>query len=67
MHHKLFLLLLFVFLFFFLYLSPNDIQDVVNIFQAKYTPFEEVWARLQKQYGRESKNYSHILRLDMNT
>lgn len=58
----------FVFFFFsFPDLSPNDIQDAVNIFQVKYTPFEEVWARLQEQYGRESKNYSHILRLHINT
>lgn len=30
------------FFFFFPDLSPNDIQDAVNIFQVKYTPFEEV-------------------------
>lgn len=60
MHHILCLL-------FFSDLSPNDIQDAANIFQVKYTPFEEVWARLQEQYRTESKNYSHIFRLHINT
>lgn len=53
---------------FFPVLYLSDFQDV-NIFQAKYTPFEEFWARLQEQYRKKkkSKAYTDMLWIYINT